>query len=88
MQVMDLPPSHGSGQGPRSSRLANLKHCSWEKREGGGGRRWAFQLKPEQNGVTKISFVRKDIVGPEDGGSCYRDAKKVLSSGLVDFRAD
>ena len=37
-------------------------NCYWEKRERGGGRRRAFQLKQEQNGVTKISFDRKDIM--------------------------
>ena len=35
--------------------------CYWEKRERRGGHRKVFQLKPEQNGVTKISFDRKDI---------------------------
>ena len=37
-------------------------HWCWEKRERGGGCRRAFQLKPEQNGGTEISFDRKDIM--------------------------
>ena len=61
-QVIYLSPSHWSGQGPHSSRLANLKQTVTGGEEGkgrGGGRR---KVKPEQNGVTKISFNRKDIM--------------------------
>ena len=58
---MYLSLSHWSGQGAHSSWLANLKQIvtgrRWE-----GGRRKAFQLKLEQNGVTKIFFDRKDIM--------------------------
>ena len=43
-------------------------NCYWEKRERGGGwqeggsaGRW-FSQKPEQNGVTKMSFDKKDIM--------------------------
>lgn len=63
-QVMGLSPSHRSGQGAHSSRLANLKQIVTRRRgKGVGGcRRKAFQQKPEQNGVTKNSFDRKDIM--------------------------
>lgn len=37
-------------------------NCSWEKRERGGGRRRAFRLKPEHNGVPKASCDREDVV--------------------------
>ena len=37
-------------------------NCCWEKRERGGGRRRASQLKPEPNGTTEISFDRKDVL--------------------------
>ena len=61
-QVMSLSPSQGSGQGPHSSQLANLKQIVTERRGGGEVRRKVFQPKLEQNGVTKISFDRKDIM--------------------------
>lgn len=37
-------------------------NCCWEKRQRGRGSQGAFPLKPEENGVTKISFDRKDIM--------------------------
>ena len=57
---MYLYPSHWSGQGAHSSRLANLKQIVTGRigKEEGGCRK-AFKLKPEQNGVTKISFDSK-----------------------------
>ena len=48
--------------GAHSSQLANWNNCCWEKRERRGGHRRAFQPKPEQIRVTKISFDRKDII--------------------------
>ena len=57
-QVMYLSTSHGSRQGSRCSLLAGVGGGRW----GGGGRRKVFHPKPEQNGVTKISFDRKDIM--------------------------
>ena len=61
---MFLSPSHWSGQGAHSSRLANCdKLLLGEKvKRRGGVSQGVFQLKPEQNGVTKISFDRKDIM--------------------------
>ena len=58
-QVMYLSPSHWSGQGTHSSWLANLKQIVTGKRgkEAVGGRK-AFA----QNGVTKISSDKKDIM--------------------------
>ena len=52
------------GQGRAHILLGGLVEtgCSWEKRERGGGRRRAFQSKPECNGVTKISLDRRDIM--------------------------
>ena len=62
-QVVYLSPSHGSGQGAYSSRLANLKQTAPGRRgKEEGGLRKAFQLKLEQNGVTKVSFDRKAIM--------------------------
>ena len=58
-QVMYLSPSHWSGQGTHSSQLANLKQIVTGRRGKEEGR---SQPKPEQNGVTKISFDRKDIM--------------------------
>ena len=67
-QVMQLSPSHWSGQGTHSSQLANLKQIVTGRRgKEEGGRRKVFQLKPEQNGVTKISFDRKDSTLPSTG---------------------
>ena len=61
--LMYLFASHWSGQGAHSSRLANLKQIVTGRRgKEEGGHKKAFQLKPEQNGVTKISFDRKDIM--------------------------
>ena len=64
MQVIYLSPSHWSGKGAHSSQLANLRQIVAGRRgkDGGGCHRKAFQLKLEQNGVTKISFDRKDIM--------------------------
>ena len=59
MQVIYLSPSHWPGQGAHSSPLANLKHIVNGRRGKGVGHRKA---KLEQNGVTKISFDRKDIM--------------------------
>ena len=62
-QVMYLPPSHWSGQGAHACRWADLKQTvagRRKKEEEVSGRR--FGWKPEQNGVTKISFDRKDIM--------------------------
>ena len=64
MQVMYLSPSHWSGQGAHSSRLANCNRLllGEKVKRRGGVSQGVFQLKPEQNGVTKISFDRKDIM--------------------------
>ena len=60
---MDLPPSHGSGQGAHSSQVAHLKQIVAGRRgEEEGGRRKAFQPKLEHNGVPKISFDGKDMM--------------------------
>lgn len=64
-QVMYLSPSHGSGQGAHSSRLANLEQIvtgKIGKEEGGLAGLIQRRLEPEQNGVTKISFDRKDTL--------------------------
>ena len=62
-QGMYLSPSHGSGQGGHSSRLANLKQSVLGRRgKEEGGRRKVFLPKLEQNGVTKIAFGGKDLV--------------------------
>ena len=37
-------------------------NCCWEKRGRGGGRRKAFQPKPEHNGVPKVSLDGKDML--------------------------
>ena len=60
MQVMYLCPSHWSGQGAHSSRLANLKQIVTGRR--GKEERGSQEGEQEQNGVTKISFDRKDIM--------------------------
>ena len=68
MQVMYLSPFHWSGQGAHSSWLANLKQIvigSRGKEEGVAG---GIQPKPEKNGVTKITFDRKDIMLLSIGG--------------------
>ena len=71
--VMYVSPSHWSGRGTRSSRLANLKQIVTGRRgKGGWCRRKAVQLKPEQNGVTKISFSRKDIMLLSTTLSCLK----------------
>ena len=63
MQEMYLSPCHWSGQGTHSSWLASLKQIVTGRRgKEEGGLKKAFQPKPEQNGVTKISFDRKDIM--------------------------
>ena len=60
---MYLSPSHWSGQGPHSSQLANLKQTVTGRRgKEEGGHRKAFWPKPEQNGVTKMTFDRKAIM--------------------------
>ena len=60
---MYLSPSHWSGQGTHSSRLANLKQIvTGRRRKDEEGHRKVFQPKPEQNGLTKISFDRKDLM--------------------------
>ena len=52
--------------GAHSSRLANLKQAvagrKGKRWAAGQGRRRAFQPKAEKNGVTRISFGRKDIM--------------------------
>ena len=68
MQVMSLSPSHGSGQGAHSSWLANLKQIVTGRRgKEEGGCRKAFQ----QNGVTKTSSDRKDIMLLSTMGKCF-----------------
>ena len=60
--LMDLSPSHGSGQGAHSSRLAHgnkLLLGKAGKRKGVAG---AFQPKAEPHGVTKLSFHRRDMM--------------------------
>ena len=60
MQVVYLSPSHWSGQGAHSP-LANLKQTvagRKEKEEGVTGGR----LRRNQNGVTKISHDRRDML--------------------------
>ena len=59
IQVLYLSPFHRSGQGAHSSQLANLKQIVTGRRGKEGSHR---KGKLEQNGVTKISFNRKDIV--------------------------
>ena len=59
---MYLSPSHGSGQGTHSSRSADrhkLLLGEEGKRKGSQGVSWP---KPEPNGVTKISFDRRDMM--------------------------
>ena len=52
-----------SGQGAQSSQLANLKHTvSGRRGREGGWSQEGISAEPEQNGVTKISFDRKDIM--------------------------
>ena len=41
--------------------LIETNSC-WEKRERGRGSQWVFLPKLEQNGVTKVSFDRKDVM--------------------------
>jgi len=61
-RVTFLSPSHWSGQGAHSSRWPIETNCCWEKKERGGRRRRRFQLKPEHNGLAKISLDRKDVM--------------------------
>ena len=56
-QVVSLSPSHGSGQGAHSSRLANLKQIV-PGRRGKRGMEEGVSDQQEQNGVTKASFDR------------------------------
>ena len=56
-QAVHLSSSHWSGQGTHTSLLANLKQLLL------GEEVWrrVSQTKQKQNGVTKVSFDRKDI---------------------------
>ena len=60
-QLMNLSPPHWSGQGAHSFQLANLKQIVTGRR-GTGGSEEGGPVKPEQNGVSKISFDRKDML--------------------------
>ena len=81
IQVLYLSPFHRSGQGAHSSQLANLKQIVTGRRGKEEGR---SQPKPEQNGVTKISFDRKDIMLLSTVISSRTQNKAKSSQGVIE----
>ena len=60
-QVMYLSPSHGSGQGAHSSRLANWNKLLLGKEVKRKGVAGAFQLKPEQMELPRFPLIERTL---------------------------
>ena len=84
----DVPvPFHGSGQGTPSSWSADRNKLllgEEGKRKGVEGGRRAFQPKPEPNGVTKISFDRRDMMSLSTA-LLLHDLKKLFAVSSFTF---